>query len=317
MESRAWNQLSVSHLFELPFFELLFKAYSVHRANFDVTEMEFCTLSSIKTGTCPEDCAYCTQSGHYKTGLKREKLIDIDLIIEQAKLAKKNGSKRFCMGAAWRSPPKQELPKVLEMIKAVKALGLETCITLGMLDKEQARELKQAGLDFYNHNLDTSPDFYQKIITTRTYQDRIDTLENVRNAGINVCCGGILGMGESREDRIKLLLQLDQLPEPPTSIPINQLIPMKGTPLENVESLDPFEFIRTVAVARLIFPKSIIRLSAGREEMTDELQAWCFMAGANSIFYGDKLLTAKNPEQDRDCNLLSRLGLKVPLPMQI
>lgn len=317
MERETWSQESISHLFELPFFELLFKAYSVHRANFDIKEMEFCTLSSIKTGTCPEDCAYCTQSGHYKTGLKREKLIDINSVIEQAKLAKKNGAKRFCMGAAWRSPPKGELPKVLEMVKAVKALGLETCVTLGMLNKDQAHDLKQAGLDFYNHNLDTSPNFYQKIISTRTYQDRIDTLKNVRDAGINVCCGGILGMGESREDRIELLLQLNQLPEPPMSIPFNQLIPMKGTPLEKAVPLDSFEFIKTIAVARLIFPKSMIRLSAGREEMTDELQAWCFMAGANSIFCGDKLLTAKNPGQDRDFNLLNRLGVKIPLPAQV
>lgn len=317
MNKETWSQQSVSHLFELPFFELLFKAYSMHRVHFDVTEMEFCTLSSIKTGTCPEDCAYCTQSGHYKTDLKKEKLIDIESVIEQAKIAKKNGAKRFCMGAAWRSPPKQELPKVLEMIKAVKALGLETCVTLGMLDKEQAHDLKQVGLDFYNHNLDTSPDFYQKIITTRTYEDRIETLKNVRDAGINVCCGGILGMGESREDRIRLLLQLHQLPEPPTSIPINQLIPMKGTPLEHAEPLDPFEFVKTVAVTRLMFPKSMIRLSAGREEMTDELQAWCFMAGANSIFCGNKLLTAKNPGQDRDFSLLNRLGLKTPLSVQV
>lgn len=317
MKKETWSQQAVSDLFELPFFELLFKAYSMHRVNFDITEMEFCTLSSIKTGTCPEDCAYCTQSGHYKTDLKKEKLIDIDSVIEQAKLAKKNGAKRFCMGAAWRSPPKRELPKVLEMIKAVKALGLEACVTLGMLDKEQARDLKQVGLDFYNHNLDTSPDFYQRIITTRTYKDRIETLKNVRDAGINVCCGGILGMGESREDRIRLLLQLNQLPEPPTSIPINQLVPMKGTPLENTEPLDPFEFIKTVAVTRLMFPKSMIRLSAGREEMTDELQAWCFMAGANSIFYGNKLLTARNPGQDRDFSLLNRLGLKTPLSVQV
>lgn len=317
MEGKTWSQTSVSRLFDLPFFELIFKAHSIHRVNFDITAIEFCTLSSIKTGTCPEDCAYCTQSGHYKTGLKREKLIDVDSIIEQAKIAKKNGAKRFCMGAAWRSPPKKEFPKVLEMIKAVKELGLEACVTLGMLDKEQARDLKQAGLDFYNHNLDTSPEFYQKIVTTRTYQDRIDTLKNVRDSGINVCCGGIFGMGESREDRIELLLQLNQMPVPPMSIPINQLIPMKGTPLEHAKSLDSFEFVKTVAVTRIMFPKSMVRLSAGREEMTDELQAWCFMAGANSIFYGDKLLTAKNPGQDRDFNLLNRLGLKTPLSMKI
>ena len=314
---KDWNQESIANLFELPLFELIFKAYAVHRINFEITEMEFCTLSSIKTGTCPEDCAYCTQSGHYQTEVKREKLVDLEAVLEQAKAAKKGGAKRFCMGAAWRSPPKGDFPKVLEMIKAVKSLGLETCVTLGMLDREQAEQLKKAGLDFYNHNLDTSPEFYKKIITTRTYQDRVDTLKNVKEAGINVCCGGILGMGETREDRISLLMQLYQLAEPPTSIPINQLIPMKGTPLENTKLLDSFEFVKTIAVTRLMFPHSMIRLSAGREEMSDEFQAWCFMAGANSIFCGDKLLTAKNPERGRDFNLLSRLGFKTPVPMAV
>lgn len=312
-----WNQESIAKLFELPLFELVFKAYSVHRINFEITEMEFCTLSSIKTGTCPEDCAYCTQSGHYQTEVKREKLIDLKAVLEQAEAAKKGGAKRFCMGAAWRSPPKGDLPKVLEMVKAVKSIGLETCVTLGMLDKKQAEQLKEAGLDFYNHNLDTSPEFYKKIITTRTYQDRIDTLRNVREAGINVCCGGILGMGETRDDRIALLMQLYQLSEPPTSIPMNQLIPMKGTPLEDTKLLDSFEFIKTIAVTRLMFPHSMIRLSAGREAMSDEFQAWCFIAGANSIFCGDKLLTAKNPEQGRDFDLLSRLGFKTPVPMAV
>lgn len=312
-----WSQESIAKLFELPLFELIFKAYAVHRMNFEVTEMEFCTLSSIKTGTCPEDCSYCTQSGHYQTEVKREKLIDLEAVLEQAKAAKKGGAKRFCMGAAWRSPPQGDLPKVLKMIKAVKSLGLETCVTLGMLDKKQAEQLKEAGLDFYNHNLDTSPEFYKKIITTRTYQDRIDTLKNVKEAGINVCCGGILGMGETREDRISLLMQFYQLSDPPTSIPINRLIPMKGTPLENTKLLDPFEFIRTIAVVRLMFPHSMIRLSAGREEMSDEFQAWCFMAGANSIFSGDKLLTAKNPERGRDFDLLSRLGFKTPVSMAV
>ncbi|WP_260512010.1 biotin synthase BioB [Coxiella burnetii] len=313
MKGRNWNQASVAKLLGIPFFELLYKAYETHRSHFDVRDMELCTLSSIKTGTCPEDCAYCPQSGHYKTDVEREKLINLEAVLEQAKVAKENGARRFCMGAAWRSPPKRELPKVLEMIKSVKALGLETCVTLGMLDQEQALQLKEAGLDFYNHNLDTSPEFYKKIITTRTYQDRMETLKNVRNAGINVCCGGILGMGESRADRIQLLLELYQLPEPPTSIPINQLIPIKGTPLENTKAIDPFEFIKTIAITRLLFPTSVIRLSAGREAMSDELQAWCFMAGANSIFYGDKLLTAKNPGQNRDVNLLKKLGLKVPV----
>ena len=313
MKEYAYNQKSIAELFELPFFELLYKAHEIHRSHFDVLDIELCTLSSIKTGTCPEDCAYCPQSGHYETDVGREKLINLETILEQAKVAKKNGARRLCMGAAWRSPPKSELPKVIEMVKAVKALGLETCVTLGMLNQEQAMQLKEAGLDFYNHNLDTSPEFYKKIITTRTYQDRINTLKNVRDAGINVCCGGILGMGESREDRIQLLLELHKLPEPPTSIPINQLIPINGTPLENTKAIDPFEFIKTIAVTRLLFPTSVIRLSAGRESMSDELQAWCFMAGANSIFYGDKLLTAKNPTQNRDISLLRKLGLKTPV----
>ena len=312
-ENNSWNKASVARLFELPFFELLYKAHEVHRSHFDVRNMELCTLSSIKTGTCPEDCAYCPQSGHYTTEVKREKLIDLKAIIEQAKIAKENGAQRFCMGAAWRSPPKREFPQVLEMVKSVKALGLETCVTLGMLDQEQILQLREAGLDFYNHNLDTSPEFYKKIISTRTYQDRINTLKHIREAGINVCCGGILGMGESREDRIQLLLELYQLPEPPTSIPINKLIPIKGTPLENTKVIDSFEFVKTIAIARLIFPTSVIRLSAGRETMSDELQAWCFMAGANSIFYGDKLLTAKNPTQNHDIGLLRKLGLKTPV----
>ena len=312
-ENNSWNKTSVDQLFELPFFELLYKAHEVHRSNFDVRDMELCTLSSIKTGTCPEDCAYCPQSGHYTTEVKREKLIDLKEIIKQAKIAKENGARRFCMGAAWRSPPKREFPQVLEMIKSVKALGLETCVTLGMLDQEQILQLREVGLDFYNHNLDTSPEFYKKIISTRTYQDRINTLKHIREAGINVCCGGILGMGESREDRIQLLLELYQLPEPPTSIPINKLIPIKGTPLEDTKSIDSFEFVKTIAIARLIFPTSVIRLSAGRETMSDELQAWCFMAGANSIFYGDKLLTAKNPTQNHDISLLRKLGLKTPV----
>ena len=313
MKEYAYDQESITKLFEFPFFELLYKAYEIHRSNFDALDIELCTLSSIKTGTCPEDCAYCPQSGHYETDVGKEKLINLETVLEQAKVAKKNGARRLCMGAAWRSPPKSELPKVIEMIKSVKALGLETCVTLGMLNREQAIQLKEAGLDFYNHNLDTSPEFYKKIITTRTYQDRMNTLKNVRDAGINVCCGGILGMGESREDRIQLLLELRKLPEPPTSIPINQLIPIKGTPLESTKAIDSFEFIRTIAVTRLLFPTSVIRLSAGREAMTDELQAWCFMAGANSIFYGDKLLTAKNPTKNRDIDLLTKLGLKTPV----
>jgi len=309
MNTTSWTEDSVAELYQLPFFELINKAYAIHKKHFNKAEMELCTLLSIKTGTCPEDCAYCPQSGHYKTGVKKEKLMDIDSVIEQAKRAKKKGAKRFCMGAAWRNPPKAEFPKVLEMIKAVKALELEACVTLGALDDEQARQLKQAGLDFYNHNLDTSPEYYQKIITTRNYQDRLDTLERVRQSDINVCCGGIIGMGESRQDRINLLLQLAALPQPIKSVPINRLISIKGTPLENVEMIDNFEFIRTIAIARIMLPQSVVRLSAGREDMSDEMQAWCFMAGANSIFYGEVLLTASNPDENHDLKLLEKLGI--------
>ena len=313
MSQPAWTEAKVTALFELPFFELIHQAYQQHKQYFDTQDMEFCALSSIKTGACPEDCAYCPQSGHYKTGVEKEKLLPLDDVIAQAKTAKEKGAKRFCMGAAWKNPPKKEFPRVLEMVRAVKALGLETCTTLGMLDATQASELKAAGLDFYNHNLDTSPEFYENIITTRTYQDRLDTIEHVMNAGIHVCCGGILGMGENRKDRVRLLLALAQLPEPPKSIPINQLIPIKGTPLENAKPLDHFEFIRHIAITRLMFPTSKIRLSAGREAMSDEMQAWCFMAGANSVFIGEKLLTAKNPHQSQDSQLLKKLNMRAPL----
>jgi len=316
MSQPAWTEAKVTALFELPFFELVNQAYQQHKQYFDTQDMEFCALSSIKTGACPEDCAYCPQSGHYKTGVEKEKLLPLDDVIAQAKTAKEKGAKRFCMGAAWKNPPNKEFPQVLEMVRAVKALGLETCTTLGMLDATQASELKAAGLDFYNHNLDTSPEFYENIITTRTYQDRLDTIEHVMNAGIHVCCGGILGMGESRKDRVRLLLALAQLPEPPKSIPINQLIPIKGTPLENTKPLDHFEFIRHIAITRLMFPTSKIRLSAGREAMSDEMQAWCFMAGANSVFIGEKLLTAKNPHQSQDSQLLQRLNMRTPLPAE-
>lgn len=307
-----WDALTVTQLFEMPFFELVSQAYNKHKEHFAPTDMEYCTLLSIKTGKCPEDCAYCPQSGHYNTGVEKEKLLDVDLVVAQATVAKRNGAKRFCMGAAWRNPPKKDFPKVLAMVKAVKALGLETCVTLGKLDKEQATHLKAAGLDFYNHNLDTSPDFYKSIISTHTYQDRRDTIQHVVDADINVCCGGIIGMGESRADRIQLLLEFSRLPGTLKSIPINKLIPIKGTPLENTKALDHFEFIRTIAVARLMFPQSKLRLSAGRESMTDEVQAWCFMAGANSIFIGDTLLTAKNPDQHEDFTLLGKLGIKLP-----
>jgi len=310
MTKPLWTLERVKQLYELPFNELLFQAQSIHRQHFKPDEIEFCTLLSIKTGTCPEDCAYCPQSGHYQTGLERENLLDVNEVITQAKLAKANGSKRFCMGAAWRNPPKKEFPKVLAMIKAVKDLGLETCVTLGMLDDEQAADLKTAGLDFYNHNLDTSPEFYQHIITTRTYQDRLDTLQRVRQAGIHVCCGGILGMGETRQDRMELLMQLANLPKPPESVPINKLIPIPGTPLAHQAPLDNFEFIRTIAVARLLMPQSVIRLSAGRENMSEEMQTLCFLAGANSIWLGEKLLTTPNNKQTSDEVLLKKLGIK-------
>ena len=299
-------------MFELPFFELVNRAHTQHLQHFDSTEIEFCMLSSIKTGGCPEDCSYCPQSAHYKTGVSKSKLLDIDVVIKQAKQAKKLGAKRFCMGAAWRSPPRHEFPKVLAMVSAVKKLGLETCVTLGMLEQEHAEQLKLAGLDFYNHNLDTSAEFYKTIITTRTYQDRLDTIANVVNAGIKVCCGAIFGMGESREDRIQFLLTLKKLPQIPTSIPINKLIPIKGTPLENAEPIDHFEFVRTIAVTRIMFPTAMIRLSAGREDMPDAIQAWCFMAGANSIFLGDVLLTESNPSIKDDSTLLEKLGMQIP-----
>jgi biotin synthase len=300
----------ITELFNLPFNELMFQAQSAHRQHHNNAEIELCVLLSIKTGSCPEDCKYCPQSGHYKTEIEKEKLLDIDTVITQAKAAKEAGAKRYCMGAAWRNPPKKQMPKVVEMIKEVKALGLETCMTLGMLNKNQSKELKDAGLDYYNHNLDTSPEFYGKIISTRTYEDRLETLKNVHDSGIKVCCGGILGMGETREDRIGLLSQLANLPSPPDSVPINQLIPIPGTPLGHLKkSIDPFEFIRTIAVARIIMPKSMIRLSAGREYMSDEMQSLCFLAGANSIFYGDKLLTASNNEKNDDMQLFDKLGM--------
>lgn len=316
MQQIVWTAENIHHLYELPLFELVQKAYQCHREHFEPTEMEFCALCSIKTGACPEDCAYCPQSGHYNTDLKKEKLLAIDQVITQAKQAQANGAKRFCMGAAWKNPSKKDFPIVLNMIKAVKDLGLETCVTLGTLDHEQATQLKSAGLDYYNHNLDTSPEYYPSIISTRTYQDRIDTLTEVAQAGINVCCGGILGMGETREDRVQLLLALKNLSSSPQSIPINQLIPIPGTPLAHQQSLDIFEFIKTIAVARIVFPHAKIRLSAGREKMSDEMQAWCFMAGANSIFIGDKLLTAKNPGTHRDIHLLERLGFRIPHVME-
>ena len=302
-------------IFELPFLDLIFKAQTIHRENFQSNQIQLSKLLNIKTGSCPENCSYCTQSAHYNTGLKKELLMDIGEVKTKALEAKNSGATRFCMGAAWRGPREDDLDKVCEMISEVKALGLETCATLGLLKDGQAEKLKDAGLDFYNHNIDTSPDFYKKIITTRTFQDRIETIEKVRQSGLKVCCGGILGMGETNDDRIQMLIILANLECPPESIPINQLIPMAGTPLANAKKIEPFDFVRTIALARILMPKSYVRLSAGRESMSDEMQALCFMAGANSIFYGDKLLTdyAKNPEISKDEKLFERLNLKAEL----
>src|SRR3990167_911999 len=304
-----WTPSQIAVLFDLPFNDLLWQAHGTHRQYFPANEVQVSTLLSIKTGACPEDCAYCPQSGHYHTGLSKEKLMELNAIVEKAREAKASGATRFCMGAAWRHLPKKEMPKIAEIVKEVKSLGLETCMTLGMLTEEQAQELHAAGLDYYNHNIDTSPEYYQKIITTRCFQDRLDTLSHVRNAGIKVCCGGIVGLGETRSDRIEFIKALANLPEHPQSVPINRLVAVKGTPLENTASLDNLEFIRTIAVARIIMPKSVVRLSAGREKMSDEMQALCFFAGANSIFYGEKLLTTKNPECERDVQLFQKLGI--------
>jgi biotin synthase len=288
----------------------MFKAHQVHLANFPANQVQISTLLSIKTGACPEDCGYCSQSAKHDTSLERERLLPLEEVVQAAQMAKSQGATRFCMGAAWRNPTDKNLERVVEMVQAVKGLGMETCVTLGMLNEPQANRLKQAGLDYYNHNLDTSPEFYGNVITTRTYADRLNTLDHVRNAGIHVCCGGILGMGETRQDRARLLQQLANMKFHPESVPINDLVKVEGTPLSNVPKLDPFEFIRTVAVARIIMPQSYVRLSAGRMEMTDEMQAWCFFAGANSIFYGDKLLTTENPEKNHDQELFTRLGIQ-------
>ena len=299
----------IQALFDLPFNDLLFKAQTVHRENFDPNAVQVSTLLSIKTGACPEDCSYCPQSIRHDTNLEKEALMEINAVVQAAKEAKENGASRFCMGAAWRSPKDRDLNKVTRMVEEVKALGMETCVTLGMLEKGQAQRLKDSGLDYYNHNLDTSEDYYSKIITTRTYQDRLDTISNVREAGINVCSGGIIGMGEEEVDRAKMLQTLANMQPPPESVPINQLIKVKGTPLDAVEELDSIEFIKMIAVARILMPKSHVRLSAGRSEMSDEMQAMCFFAGANSIFYGDKLLTTDNPEENADHRLFEKLGL--------
>jgi biotin synthase len=306
-----WTRAEVRALFALAFTELMFQAAQVHRQNFDPTEVQISTLLSIKTGGCPEDCAYCPQSAKFDTGVDAGKLMSLDAVLAEARAAKAGGASRFCMGAAWRSPKDRDLDKVCAMVEGVKALGLETCVTLGMLEAAQARRLKDSGLDYYNHNLDTSPEFYGAIITTRTFQDRLDTLDHVRDAGINVCCGGIVGMGETLDDRAGMIATLAALPVHPESVPINMLVQVEGTPLSGTAKLDPLDFVRTIAVARITMPGSMVRLSAGREDMTEETQALCFLAGANSIFYGPKLLTTPNPERDRDMRLLDRLGMRV------
>ena len=308
-----WTADEVTALFELPLTDLLWRAQSTHRRHRETDAVQLSTLLSIKTGACPEDCAYCPQAAQYNTGLKPEPLMDTEKVLTAARRAKEAGAQRFCMGAAWRSPKDRDIERVSAMIEGVKALGLETCMTLGMLSDDHAEALANAGLDYYNHNLDTSAEYYEEIITTRTYGDRLDTLDAVRSAGMKVCCGGIVGMGETRADRVGLLMTLANLAHHPESVPINELVQVPGTPLADGETLDPFEFVRTVAVARLMMPDSAVRLSAGRTEMSDELQALCFTAGADSIFYGEKLLTTDNPEGNTDRELLDRIGLRAGL----
>ena len=306
----TWPLADVLALFELPLPELMFRASQAHRANFPDGDVELATLLSIKTGGCEEDCGYCPQAARYDTGVEAKKILDIDTVLDAARQARDNGATRFCMGAAWRSPKDRDMDKVEEMVRSVKALGLETCATLGMLEEHQAQRLKDAGLDYYNHNLDTAPEFYDNVISTREYQDRLDTLGHVREAGLKVCCGGIVGMGESRDQRAGLIAQLANLNPYPESVPINHLVQVEGTPLFGQDKLDPLEFVRTIAVARITMPKARVRLSAGRRELGEAVQAMCFMAGANSIFYGDKLLTTDNPEANDDRALLEKLGLK-------
>lgn len=304
-----WTLSQVTALFDKPLLELLFEAQQVHRQHFDPQHVQVSTLLSIKTGACPEDCKYCPQSARYKTGLESERLMEVEQVLESARKAKAAGSTRFCMGAAWKNPHERDMPYLEQMVQGVKALGMETCMTLGTLEETQAQRLSAAGLDYYNHNLDTSPEFYGNIITTRTYQERLDTLDKVRDAGIKVCSGGIVGLGETITDRAGLLMQLANLPTPPESVPINMLVKVKGTPLADNDDVDPFDFIRTIAVARIMMPTSFVRLSAGREQMNEQTQAMCFMAGANSVFYGCKLLTTPNPEEDKDLQLFRKLGL--------
>jgi biotin synthase len=304
-----WTREEIAALFALPFPELMFRAATVHRAHFDPTQVQTSTLISIKTGGCPEDCGYCSQSAKYDTGLKASKLMEVEKVLAEARAAKEAGASRFCMGAAWRNPKDKDLDAVCAMVEGVRALGMETCVTLGMLTGPQAVRLKQSGLDYYNHNIDTSPEYYRHIISTRTFEDRLDTLAHVRDAGINVCCGGIVGMGESAQDRIGLIHALATLPEHPQSVPINSLVAIEGTPTALAQPIDGIDFVRMIAVARITMPKSMVRLSAGREDMSDEAQALCFLAGANSIFYGAKLLTTPNPVTDSDQAMFTRLGL--------
>lgn len=306
-----WGIAEVLALHALPFNDLLLRAHNIYRQYHDPNTIQLATLYSIKTGACPEDCAYCPQSARYKTGIDIERLKTVEDVVAAAAAAKKNGATRFCMGAGWRSPKDKDMPQIIDMVKAVRSLGMETCVTLGMLSQKQVDQFEEAELDFYNHNLDSSPEFYESIISTRDYQDRLDTLEKVRNSSIKVCCGGIIGMGETTVDRIGLLCQLANMPEHPESVPINLLIRIKGTPLENKASVDPLEFVRVIALARILMPQSIVRLSAGRKEMSDELQALCLFAGANSMFYGDKYLVTDLPNQQQDRQLIEKLGIAI------
>ncbi|CAL4321865.1 Biotin synthase [Buchnera aphidicola (Mindarus abietinus)] len=308
---KSWSILETKKLFNMPFLDVMFYAQKVHRKNFEPNKIQISTLLSIKTGTCPEDCKYCSQSSRYKTNIKNENLVKIENILQAAKKAKKSGAERFCMGAAWKNPKEKDMIYLETIIKQVKKLGIETCMTLGSLSFEQAKRLSDAGLDFYNHNLDTSEEFYKQVVTTRSYQERLDTIDVVRKTGMKVCSGGIMGLGETEEDRIKLLIKLSNLPKPPESVPINMLVKIPGTPMENNKIINKFDFIRTIAVARIMMPNSFIRLSAGREEMSDEMQTMCFMAGANSIFYGSKLLTTKNKDEEKDRFLFKKLGIKM------
>lgn len=304
-----WQVAEILKLFGLPFSDLIFKAAEIHRQNHNPNAVQISTLLSIKTGSCPENCKYCPQSAHYDVGLKKETLMEVSEILKAANNAKEAGASRFCMGAAWRNLHDRDVEKICNIVDEVKKTGLETCMTLGMLTADQSKKLKEAGLDYYNHNIDSSEEFYSEIISTRNFQDRLNTLQNVRESGLNVCSGGIVGMGEKREDRAKMLIILANLPKHPQSVPINMLVKVKGTPLESVEDLDQFEFIRTIAIARIMMPKSVVRLSAGRENMSEQTQALCFLAGANSIFYGEKLLTTSNPEMERDRRLFEKLGI--------